>query len=401
MAPLVDAFWNAPSCFWSVIQCYKKTKTLEPPFSEPLPRESHQTVEIYMQGSGRRKTTYTIHWDFTSQHTISWKVPLCVLVDGMVTELKPGSCNLYTFPKVTWEKPQVTGKPNLFAIIRGAEAAAAKASEILEGRRLAVLNEVLLAITRDRREREILRLPDWSGANSVLGLLVSNTPAAIDICEQIFQQWPELMAQPHIVGTVNLFIGENLFHVLAANSQEKALVRLIQLAYERLDRDLLRQCFTSQATGPFFWEKPMNGYGGTPLGYACSFCMKVRHGPEMTLHSGLPSKQQCVLWPTASHCWLSMALHIFAYAVDLPLACPNSCVSSFSASSPYITQIGRGLQVPVHRENGQMPWLPRPERRVQRSLPADGLSSLACSRQCGFPQDVRLSVRVARYGLGF
>ena len=24
MAPLVDAFWNAPSCFWSVIQCYKK-----------------------------------------------------------------------------------------------------------------------------------------------------------------------------------------------------------------------------------------------------------------------------------------------------------------------------------------------------------------------------------------
>ena len=294
MAPLVDAFWNAPSCFWSVIQCYKKTKKLEPPFSEPLPRESHQTVEIYMQGSGRRKTTVTIHWDFTSQHTISWKVPLCVLVDGMVTELKPGSCNLYTFPKVTWEKPQVTGKPNLFAIIRGAEAAAAKASEILDGRRLAVLNEVLLAITRDRREREILRLPDWSGANSVLGLLVSNTPAAIDICEQIFQQWPELMAQPHIVGTVNLFIGENLFHVLAANSQEKALVRLIQLAYERLDRDLLRQCFTSQATGPFFWEKPMNGYGGTPLGYACSFCMKVRDRAEMTLHSDLPSKQQRV-----------------------------------------------------------------------------------------------------------
>ena len=173
----------------------------------------------------------------------------------------------------------------------------AKASEILEGRRLAVLNEVLLAITRDRREREILRLPGLVRRQLGAGAARVEYAGSHRHLREIFQQWPELMAQPHIVGTVNLFIGENLFHVLAANSQEKALVRLIQLAYERLDRDLLRQCFTSQATGPFFWEKPMNGYGGTPLGYACSFCMKVRHGPEMTLHSGLPSKQQCVLSP--------------------------------------------------------------------------------------------------------
>lgn len=276
MAPLIDAFWNAPSCFWSVVACFKKTpKKLEPPFCEPAPRDPHQSVDIYMEGSGAKKNAVTIYWDFTSQHTISWKTSICILVNGMATELKPGSCNLYTYPKVTWAKPQVTGKSSLFAVIRGAEAAAAKATEVLDGDKLQVLTEVLLAIARDRREREILRLPDWSGANSVLGLLVSNTPAAIDVCTRIFEIWPELMAQPHIVGTVNLFVGENLFHVLAANAQEQALVRLIQLAYERLNRDLLRECFTSQATGPFFWVKPMCGYGGTPIAYACSFCMKV------------------------------------------------------------------------------------------------------------------------------
>ena len=53
--------------------------------------------------------------------------------------------------------------------------------------------------------------------------------------------------------------------VLAVNSQEDALCHLIQLAYDRLDGDLLRDCFTSQAVGGFFWGKPMNTYGGSPV----------------------------------------------------------------------------------------------------------------------------------------
>ena len=221
MAPLVDAFWNAPGIFWSVLECCKKKpKPLGEGFLEPVGPDKHQTVDVYLQGSGSKKTKSTLHWDLTSQHTVSWKESLTILVDGMVCELKPGSVNLYTYPKVTWAKPQITGKPNLFAVIRGAEAAAAKSSEVLTGHKLSVLKELFMAIARDRREREVMRLPDWSGANSVLGLLVSNTEPAIDLCTSIFEEWPELMAQPHIPSTVDIFVGENLFHVLAVNSQE-------------------------------------------------------------------------------------------------------------------------------------------------------------------------------------
>ena len=61
-----------------------------------------------------------------------------------------------------------------------------------------------------------MRLPDWSGANSVLGLLVANTDAAVDLCCSIFEVWPELMAQPHLkeCASGGLFVGEGAAEVL-------------------------------------------------------------------------------------------------------------------------------------------------------------------------------------------
>merc|ERR1719454_451436 len=68
-----------------------------------------------------------------------------------------------------------------------------------------------------------------------------------------------MIAMPHLPG---FFVGENCFHVLAVNSQEATLCELV------------KDAFTSQALGMFFTGPPMNQYGGTPIGYASSFCMR-------------------------------------------------------------------------------------------------------------------------------
>jgi len=80
-----------------------------------------------------------------------------------------------------------------------------------------------------------------------------------------------MIAVPHLPG---FFVGENAFHVLAVNSQEATLCELIQMAVDHLTREQVKDCFTSQALGLFFTGPPMNQYGGTPIGYAASFCMK-------------------------------------------------------------------------------------------------------------------------------
>ena len=344
MPVLVDAFYNAPDSFWTVLQCLRKRPPkLRPGFLEPVGPDKLQEVEISLPGAGSKTVSAQLTWNLTSQHTLSWSKPISAYIDGACVSLKPGSCNLYTFPRVVWEKPRVQKKASMFAVVRGAEAAAAKPFEVLEGSLLELLRMLFLAIARHPVDRDLLRLPDWSGANSVLGLLVANTEVAVTLCCDIFEVWPELMAQAHLRGeSGGLFMGENLFHCLAVNSQvrapavprlarrdtiarsvghwrwrrlasptdrawvmrlapaarharhrascspwhpramavlcvplqEAALCRLIQLAYDRLDREMLRECFTSQAVGPFFWVKPMNTYGGTPMAYAAAFCMR-------------------------------------------------------------------------------------------------------------------------------
>jgi len=87
----------------------------------------------------------------------------------------------------------------------------------------------------------------------------------------VYKAWPELIAFPHLPG---FFVGENCLHVLAVNSQEDALCELITMVYEKLPRELVREAFTSQCLGLFFSGPPMNQYGGTPIAYAASFCMR-------------------------------------------------------------------------------------------------------------------------------
>ena len=143
----------------------------------------------------------------------------------------------------------------------------------LEGSYLKVLQLIFKTIAESPTQRDLLKLPDASGACSVLGLLVANNQAAIDCVMGVYKEWPDMIAVPHLPG---FFVGENAFHVLAANSQEATLCELIQMAYDNLPREKIKDCFTSQALGLFFSGPPMNQYGGTPIGYAASFCMRRR-----------------------------------------------------------------------------------------------------------------------------
>ena len=76
----------------------------------------------------------------------------------------------------------------------------------------------------------------FRGATPVLGMLVANTRAAIRLCLAIFRARPEIMIQAHGKGP---FEGENTFHVVCVQRQEQALIAMIKLACQWLDREQL------------------------------------------------------------------------------------------------------------------------------------------------------------------
>lgn len=186
----MDTFREAPDYFWSVLSCFKKVPKLPPSVrSEPAGPDPIQVVEIQLPGSGTpgRPATTCLTWDFSNQHTVKWEEPITVLMfddelkANVAVCLRPGSCNLYTFPKVVWSKPAAPRGKGLGALISSAVAANKKPFEVLEGAYLKLLQNIFLTIALSPTERDILKLPDASGACSVLGMLVANTRGAIDV----------------------------------------------------------------------------------------------------------------------------------------------------------------------------------------------------------------------------
>merc|ERR1740138_550710 len=114
MTLLVDTFRDAPDYFWGVLQCCKNNPKLPAAIGAgPAAPDPIQHIEVMLPGSGppgRPKPT-RIKWDFTTQHTISWDEPICVYMhddevnDMVAVTIRPGSCNLYMFPKVFWKTP--------------------------------------------------------------------------------------------------------------------------------------------------------------------------------------------------------------------------------------------------------------------------------------------------------
>ena len=118
---------------------------------------------------GRPKPT-RIKWDFTTQHTISWDEPICVYMhddevnDMVAVTIRPGSCNLYMFPKVFWKTPSAPKGKGLGALISSAVAANKKPFEVLDGSYLKVLQMIFRLIAESPTERDILKIGDSSGA---------------------------------------------------------------------------------------------------------------------------------------------------------------------------------------------------------------------------------------------
>ena len=188
------------------------------------------------------------------QHTIRWREPVRMLVGGVTTTLGVGQANLYAYPKVISSKP-----------------GAAPGGEPAAGAQLAVLEALITAIATSPACAACFETADASGATPILGLLVANTKEAIRLCLALYRLRPALLAQAHGPGP---FVGENAFHVAAVNRRERALCAMIQLAHDGLEAPALAAALTAQAAGPFFAALPTAHYGGTPLGYACSFCLR-------------------------------------------------------------------------------------------------------------------------------
>lgn len=201
----MDTFRDAPDYFWGVLQCCKKKPKLPKTISaEPTGPDPVQTIDLILPGSGPpgRLKPVRLSWDFSNQHTIKWEEPICVYMyddevkDKVAVTIRPGHCNLYMFPKVFWAKPAAPKGKGLGALISSAVAANKKPFEVLEGSYLKVLQLIFKTIAESPIERDILKLPDASGACSVLGLLVANNKAAIDVRSALPDRTPSRTGRP-------------------------------------------------------------------------------------------------------------------------------------------------------------------------------------------------------------
>ena len=183
MVLLVDAFWNAPSAFWNVLSLFRRQRELGKGFDAPVGPDAMQELEVVLSGSMHKKTPTKIYWNLAGQHTISWKEPITILIEGVSTTLRPASLNIYLFPRVTWATPRVVGKKgkaSLFMVANAALEATKKSSEVLTGSELHVLQQIFYAIARDPREREVrfaARTRRWARpAGSTRGSRASSSP---------------------------------------------------------------------------------------------------------------------------------------------------------------------------------------------------------------------------------
>lgn len=91
---------------------------------------------------------------------------------------------------------------------------------------------------------EVLTSEDGRGAQIVHALLVNNAPPAVALALQLIALRPELLVAAHGEGP---FEGESCVHVLAVNSREDELLRLLRLAAQRLDVSERRLVLAQQA----------------------------------------------------------------------------------------------------------------------------------------------------------
>lgn len=174
-------------------------------------------------------------------------------------DLPPGSCCFYKFPYVNI----ATDPRPLMPSARG----------------LRLLRLMILALLEATSEDD--DLADPVGAFPIHALMVVNTPEVLSLCMDILERAPHQLTRLH---TSKLFLGESILHIVIVNRHEELLVKLVELACKKLEREEVVALLHAQAEGLFFRDLPMRWYGGTALAYACSFNM--RKAVEALLEAG-------------------------------------------------------------------------------------------------------------------
>jgi len=226
--------------------------------------ERHYTVRVpHDAGTSGVAVTVSLSPPFDGRHTISWDEPieLPLAINGERALLPAGECNLFKYPMVQL-KSMREGKltaPHLPAFY--------------------VLDQLLLALLLDEagngycddegKTVDFANRFDVTGALPQHGLLVSNTPASVEVVLKAFRARPALIPLGHAKGL--FFAGENSLHILAVNSREMELMEVIWIAARNLKRKALKKTFTAPARGGFFLEEPMLFYGGSAVSYAVAF----------------------------------------------------------------------------------------------------------------------------------
>ena len=114
--------------------------------------------------------------------------------------------------------------------------------------------------------------PDAAAAAGVLGraargvrhgvnpniAIVSNTPEALRLSEEIFVARPSTLLRVHTRHRDGfpLFFGESSMHILCVNQQEELLCRMLAMLCARVAPAQLSELLRSQATGLFFEGEP-------------------------------------------------------------------------------------------------------------------------------------------------
>ena len=225
--------------------------------------EPKATFTLALAGSGLRvndgdhaKESIEVHHDYSAQHTISWRDEL-ILEGRPEATLPPARCNLYHFPTI-FTATDVTWRLET------------------DSEELEVLTRLFVLLATVVEEGKMFQTPDNVGAYPIHALLVGNTEEALTVGWKLFEAVPKLLTQTHTTTSfgLKLFNGESSLHIVIVNRREGVLLRMLDLAEQRLTSASFAELLNQQPEGVFFRDMPMLYYGSTALSFACCFGLK-------------------------------------------------------------------------------------------------------------------------------
>ena len=152
----------------------------------------------------------------------------------------------------------------------------------MTGVALKLLEKIICAFAAQEPAR--FNIVNNVGGYPIHALMICNTDESLDLALRLMQRRAEWLILPYANSPpLHLFTGETILHVkrwrggeLAYEDRTKAGEELEEKEkpVDYITRKQLETFLRSAATGNFFTSEPVQWFGGTALGFACSFNMK-------------------------------------------------------------------------------------------------------------------------------